>query len=125
MQGILWWSVDFVDESFWLKKIDFLKEDIFSASLAFNAKRHAAHPGTLILLPAAMMSRVGLTTADSLRLAVTLINAVAITAMVTMARQLRPGSPWWFGAAGTVRKNIKPRFCWQFYLELWQQPVYT
>lgn len=102
----LWRSVNFVDQSFWLEKVEFLKEDIFKAPLVFDAKRHAAHPGTLVLLPAAVLVKTGLAAADAaLRLSLTLINTVVITATVTMARQLYPKSPWWLGVAGVVLFN--------------------
>lgn len=112
-QSVLWWSVDFVDESFWLEKIEYLGEDIADGLLVFGAGRHAAHPGTPVLLPAAVVSKIGMSAADGLRITVTLINAVVIAAIVTMIRQLRPENPWWLGAAGVmlfnpVYQNVNP-----------------
>lgn len=101
-QWALWQSVNFVDQSFWLEKIEYLAEDLTSDPLIFDTRRHPAHPGTLVLVAATAIHAGGFSLLDSLRDAVALLNAVIIAAILSVARQLRPHSPWWLGIGGLL-----------------------
>ena len=95
-QWALWRSVNFVDQSFWLEKIEYLAEDLTSDPLIFDIRRHPAHPGTLVLVVATAIHASGFSLIDSLRDAVALLNAVIIAAILSLVRQFPPHNPFFF-----------------------------
>ncbi len=112
-QAYLWQSVNFVDEGFWLNKVSLLKEDLFNGPLIFDAERYASHPGTLVLIPAAVAAKAGLSATVSIRMAVIVLNSAAAAAAASVARQARKGGAWWLGLGGVllfnpVYENVNP-----------------
>lgn len=95
------------DNGKWVQRVQNLSDDILRNPIHIDFKdsnnnfRYGAHPGTSILLPAALFYRLGADPQKSLNNTIALLNAILIAAITLTCFKLRPKSPWYI-VAGTI-----------------------
>jgi|GEM_PF-3359778 4-amino-4-deoxy-L-arabinose transferase-like glycosyltransferase len=89
------------DNDLWVQRLQNLSDDILRAPVHIDFKdsddkfRYGAHPGTSIILPAAIFYRLGADPQKSLINTVALLNAFLIATTTLVCFKLRPKSPWY------------------------------
>lgn len=101
-QSLIWHFGTFTDEKTWLARAAKLEQDLSNPPQPFDLRPYSQHPGTPVLLLAVLAHKNGLAYEASLRFAVSLINALAITAISLIAYRLKPHTLFWLVAAGVI-----------------------
>lgn len=97
--------ITFADNHKWIARTINLSEDILTRPLQINFYdanhnyRYGAHPGTTILLPAAILYKFGLAGSSSLLFAIILLTSLLTACIASTCYYLRPRSPWWLISA--------------------------
>lgn len=98
----------FIDYDRWIDRTLNLANDILTppAHLELfdqdNNFRYGPHPGTAIILPAALFYKLGLSVHSSLLLSITLLTSFLTAAIVSTCHYLRPHSFWWLVVAAIL-----------------------
>ena len=107
-------AVSLGDNDKWVQRVQNLSDDILRAPIHIDFKdsddnyRYGAHPGTSILLPAAIAYRLGIDPQKSLTNTIALLNAILIAAVTLTCYKLRPKSLWYITAG--VILSIHPLY---------------
>jgi len=97
-------TIYFGDNLKWVERVENLSHDIFERPIHIDFKnnqdqfRYGGHPGTTILLPAAIAYRFGADPQTALTTAIVFLTAIATASIVTTCYFLRPSSQWWLAA---------------------------
>lgn len=103
-----WQLFVFIDFSRWIDRTLNLANDVFTPPVhleLFDQNddfRYGPHPGTAIILPAAIFYKLGLSVHSSLLLSITLLVSFLTAAIVATCHYLRPHSIWWLNVAAIL-----------------------
>src|SRR3989338_1033458 len=101
-------TISLADDVKWVERVKNLSHDILQLPIHIDFKdnhdnfRYGGHPGTSILLQAAIAFRLGAHPQYSLLATIAFINALVIASIVLTCHTLRPYSSWWLIAGFIV-----------------------
>ena len=74
-----------LDETYWIQKLDYLKQNLQSKNLSFDISRHAPHPGTLPLMVALAFKPLGFSDTTALKSAELSLLTIFISILFFLA----------------------------------------
>jgi hypothetical protein len=95
----------FADNAKWITRAENLSQDLLTRPVQINFYdenhdfRYGAHPGTTIIMPAALLFKLGLSGQSSLTYSIALLASLLTASIATICLYLRPDSLWWLSAA--------------------------
>lgn len=99
-QGIIWHFDTLTDEGVWMERVQHAATDLRDGT--FEQKDYSGHPGTAVLLPAAVLKITGLSEITSLKTIMTLWVSTAVAGVAVIVHGIFPTTPAWVGAAGMM-----------------------
>lgn len=99
-QAILWRFDALTDETLWVQRLQQTVTDWRDG--AFEQKDYSAHPGTVVLVLAALPHSLGMSEVASLKITMAVLVSAAVSIVASVVFRLWPYWPAWVGAVGML-----------------------
>lgn len=99
-QSVIWSLDSLTDESVWVQRVQHAAADLRDGT--FEQKDYSGHPGTAVLLPAAVLKTMGLSEVTSLMAVMAIWVSAAVAVVAVIVYRLSPTTPGWVGTTGML-----------------------